>query len=63
VTYACGSNFRTTKTVTILASLVFLSGIFAVSLNGQSVGDDPSDGMNLSVQFSSLPDGTSHVSN
>lgn len=24
--------------------------------------DDPSDGMNLSVQFSSLPDGTSHVS-
>lgn len=24
--------------------------------------DDPTDGMNLSVQFSSLPDGTSHVS-
>jgi hypothetical protein len=25
--------------------------------------DDPSDAMNLTVQFSSLPDGTSHVSN
>jgi len=32
------------------------------SIKIASYMDDPSDGMNLSVQFSSLPDGTSHVS-
>ena len=32
------------------------------SIKIASYMDDPTDGMNLSVQFSSLPDGTSHVS-
>jgi hypothetical protein len=32
------------------------------SIKIASYMDDPSDGMNLSVQFSSLPDGASHVS-
>jgi len=32
------------------------------SIRIASYMDDPTDGMNLSVQFSSLPDGTSHVS-
>lgn len=36
MTYARGFNPRTTKTFTILAGLIFLLGIFAVSLHGQN---------------------------
>ena len=32
------------------------------SIKVASYMDDPSDAMNLEVQFGSLPDGTSHVS-